>query len=202
MEPGPNKGHVSSPSVDGLVRRLAPNASGTDLGLPASTQDVLRSIALHARRQPGLEGARAPAASTPAPKGVTALFVGADSTAVTRAAEVVARELGRDLYRVDLDRVVSKYIGETEKNLNRVLAAAESARWVLLFDEADALFGKRTSVGDSHDRYANLETGYLLERLEAFDGLAILATNRKTALDDAFLRRIRHVVDLPAVPGG
>ena len=130
--------------------------------------------------------------------GVTALFVGPDSTAVTRAAEVLANELGRDLYRVNLSQVVSKYIGETEKNLSRVFEAAEQAGWVLFFDDADALFGNRTDVKDSHDRYANLETGFLLDRMERFEGLSILATNRKDSLDDAFTRRMKHIVNFPA----
>ena len=159
--------------------------------------EVLRSIALDARRQADAVERPTRAGATPATTGVTALFVGSDSAAATRAAEALASELGRELYRVDLSQVVSKYIGETEKNLNRVFDAAEKAEWVLFFDEADALFGKRTDVKDSHDRYANIEIDYLLGRLEAFKGLAILATNRKASLDDAFTRRIRHVVDFP-----
>jgi SpoVK/Ycf46/Vps4 family AAA+-type ATPase len=113
------------------------------------------------------------------------------------AAEVLANELRLDLYRIDLSQVVSKYIGETEKNLSRVFDAAEEGAAVLLFDEADALFGKRSDVKDSHDRYANIEVSYLLQRMEAYRGLAILTTNRKSALDQAFLRRIRFVVDFP-----
>ncbi len=113
------------------------------------------------------------------------------------AAEVLANELGLDLYRIDLASVVSKYIGETEKNLRRVFDAAESSGAILLFDEADALFGKRSEVKDSHDRYANIEVSYLLQRMEAYRGLAILTTNLKSALDPAFLRRIRFVVQFP-----
>ena len=116
------------------------------------------------------------------------------------AAEVLASELALDLYRIDLSAVVSKYIGETEKNLRRVFDAAEGGGAVLLFDEADALFGKRSEVKDSHDRYANIEVSYLLQRMEAYRGLAILTTNREAALDSAFLRRLRFVVRLP-VPG-
>jgi SpoVK/Ycf46/Vps4 family AAA+-type ATPase len=125
---------------------------------------------------------------------VTALFTASDSATTVRAAEVMATELGRELYRVDLDQVVSTYIGETEKNLSRVFESAERAGAVLLIDEADALFGSRTDVKDAHDRYANIEIGYLLERVEAYEGLVILATNRKESIDEAFLRRIRHVV--------
>ena len=113
------------------------------------------------------------------------------------AAEVLASELQLDLYRIDLSSVVSKYIGETEKNLRRVFDAAEEGGAILLFDEADALFGKRSEVKDSHDRYANIEISYLLQRMEAYRGLAILTTNMKSALDRAFLRRLRFVVEFP-----
>ena len=115
------------------------------------------------------------------------------------AAAALANELGVDVYRVDLGKLMSKYVGETEKNLRRVFAAAEEAGAVLLFDEADALFGKRTDVKDAHDRYANIEVGHLLERLESFTGVAILATNTKSNIDPAFVRRIRYIVDLPNV---
>ena len=184
--------------AEGLVERLPAEATWADLALPQSQQEALRSITFDAqRRTSATEAGARNAGSSASPASLTALFVGPDSTGQTRAAEVLARELGRDLYRVDLGRLTSKYIGETEKNLNRVLEAAQSRGWVLFFDEADALFGKRTDVKDSHDRYANLDTSYLLERLEAFQGLAILATNRKASRDDAFIRRIRHVVDFP-----
>ena len=113
------------------------------------------------------------------------------------AAEVIAADLRLDLYRIDLSAVVSKYIGETEKNLRRVFDAAEDGGAILFFDEADALFGKRSEVKDSHDRYANIEVNYLLQRMEDYRGLAILATNMKTALDPAFMRRLRFVVDFP-----
>jgi SpoVK/Ycf46/Vps4 family AAA+-type ATPase len=113
------------------------------------------------------------------------------------AAEVLARDLDLDLYRIDLSQIVSKWIGETEKNLARVFDAAERSGAVLFFDEADALFGKRTEVSDSHDRYANIEVDYLLQRMEEYRGLAILATNMKSQLDQAFLRRLRFVLDFP-----
>jgi SpoVK/Ycf46/Vps4 family AAA+-type ATPase len=129
--------------------------------------------------------------------GVSALFAGPSGTGKTMAAEVLANELQLDLYRIDLSQVVSKYIGETEKNLRRVFAEAEAGGMVLFFDEADALFGKRSEIKDSHDRYANIEVGYLLQRMEAYRGLAILATNMKGALDTAFLRRIRFSVQFP-----
>lgn len=113
------------------------------------------------------------------------------------AAEVLARDLRLSLYRIDLSAVVSKYIGETEKNLRRVFEAAEQGAAVLFFDEADALFGKRSEVKDSHDRYANIEVNYLLQRMESYRGVAVLATNMRSALDQAFLRRLRFVVTFP-----
>ena len=132
--------------------------------------------------------------------GLCALFAGPPGTGKTMAAEVIAAELDLPLYRIDLSQVVNKYIGETEKNLRRLFNAADASDVILFFDEADALFGKRTEVKDAHDRYANLEISYLLERMERFKGLAVLATNRKQDLDEAFLRRLRFVVDFP-LPG-
>jgi hypothetical protein len=129
--------------------------------------------------------------------GITALFAGESGTGKTLAAEVLANELGLDLRRIDLSAVVSKYIGETEKSLRAVFDAAEDSGAVLLFDEADALFGKRSDVKDSHDRYANIEVSYLLQRMDAYQGLAVLATNARAALDSAFLRRIRFIVQFP-----
>jgi SpoVK/Ycf46/Vps4 family AAA+-type ATPase len=129
--------------------------------------------------------------------GVSVLFAGASGTGKTMAAEVIANELHLPLYRVDLSTVVNKYIGETEKNLRRLFDAAEDGGAILHCDEADALFGKRSEVKDSHDRHANIEIDYLLQRIEAFRGLAILTTNMKNALDSAFLRRLRFVVNFP-----
>jgi SpoVK/Ycf46/Vps4 family AAA+-type ATPase len=129
--------------------------------------------------------------------GITALFSGPPGTGKTLAAGLVAQTLGYDLYRVDLARVVSKYIGETEKNLDAVFTAARDAGVVLLFDEADALFGKRSAVQDAHDRYANLEVAYLLQKMEVYDGVAVLATNLRDNLDPAFLRRLAFVISFP-----
>jgi len=126
---------------------------------------------------------------------VSALFTGEPGTGKTMAAEVVAADLGLDLYVIDLSSVVDKYIGETEKNLERIFAGAEGVNGVLFFDEADALFGKRSEVSDAHDRYANLEVAYLLQRMERFDGLAILATNLRANLDEAFARRLSLLVE-------
>ena len=128
---------------------------------------------------------------------MTALFAGPSGTGKTMAAEVLAGELGLDLYTVDLATVVDKYVGETEKNLDRIFAEAERVNGVILFDEADALFGKRSEVSDAHDRYANVEVAYLLQRMELFDGIAILATNLRANLDEAFTRRLDSLVDFP-----
>jgi len=129
--------------------------------------------------------------------GITALFSGPSGTGKTMAAEALANHLKLDLYRIDLSQVVSKYIGETEKNLVRVFDKAEKNDSVLFFDEADALFGKRTGVRDSHDRYANIETNHLLQRMDAYDGLVILAANKKSTLDESIIRRLRFAVDFP-----
>jgi SpoVK/Ycf46/Vps4 family AAA+-type ATPase len=136
-------------------------------------------------------------ARLPRGRGISALFSGPSGTGKTMAAEVLAKHLKIDLYRIDLAGVVSKYIGETEKNLRNVFEAAEQTGAILFFDEADALFGKRSEVKDSHDRYANIEVNYLLQRMEDYRGLAILCTNRRAALDRAFLRRLRFVVEFP-----
>jgi SpoVK/Ycf46/Vps4 family AAA+-type ATPase len=160
-------------------------------------RDALRAIVQSARAQARVTQSPTRTASAPAGTGVTALFVAPDAATAATAAEAIANELGREVYRVDLSQVVSKYIGETEKNLRQVFEEAERSGAVLFFDEADALFGRRTDVKDAHDRYANIETNYLLERLEAYQGLAILATNRRENLDDAFIRRVRHVVSFP-----
>ncbi|NJD29240.1 MAG: ATP-binding protein, partial [Chloroflexi bacterium] len=130
-------------------------------------------------------------------RGITALFAGESGTGKTLAAEVVAAHLGLDLYVIDLSTVIDKYIGETEKNLDRIFAEADRVNGVLLFDEADAIFGKRSEVRDARDRYANVEVAYLLQRMERFDGLAVLTTNLRANLDEAFTRRIDVIVDFP-----
>jgi ATPase family associated with various cellular activities (AAA) len=179
-----------------LARHVEPVATWEDLVLPGAAVATLGEIAAQVRNRatvhedwgfdrPGARGL-----------GITALFTGESGTGKTLAAEVLANELALDLHVIDLSAVVSKYIGETEKNLRLVFDAAEDGA-ILLFDEADALFGRRTDVKDSHDRYANLEVSYLLQRMEAYRGLAILTTNAKTALDQAFRRRIRFVVSFP-----
>jgi SpoVK/Ycf46/Vps4 family AAA+-type ATPase len=133
-------------------------------------------------------------------KGVSVLFTGPTGSGKTMAAEVIANDLGLDMYKIDLSGVISKYIGETEKNLERIFSAAERSNAILFFDEADALFGKRSEVHDAHDRYANIETSYLLQRMEQYDGIAILATNLRANLDEAFVRRLAYTVRFP-LPG-
>jgi hypothetical protein len=185
------------PSLDQLAQRIEPKAVWDDLKLPEAEKSLLRQIAdqvaqrgvvyddwgFRERMNRGLS--------------ISVLFAGESGTGKTMAAEVIANELGLSLYRIDLSAVVSKYIGETEKNLRKLFDAAEEGGAILFFDEADALFGRRSEVKDSHDRYANIEVNYLLQRMESFRGLAILATNMKNALDGAFLRRIRFVVNFP-----
>src|SRR4030095_12722278 len=129
--------------------------------------------------------------------GITALFAGPPGTGKTMAAEIVAGSLGLDRYRIDLSAVVSKYVGETEKNLERIFRAADQGDAVLLFDEADALFGKRSEVRDAHDGYANVEVAYLLQRLESYAGLAVLTTNLRGNIDEAFIRRLDCVIEFP-----
>jgi hypothetical protein len=183
--------------LDELAQRVEPAAHWDDLVLPEPQKATLRQIATHAKHRFAVYDAWGFAAKGTRGLGISALFAGESGTGKTMAAEVLANELHLDLYRIDLAAAVSKYIGETEKNLKRIFDAAEDSGTILLFDEADALFGKRSDVKDSHDRYANIEVSYLLQRMEAYRGLAILNTNMKSALDTAFLRRLRFVVQFP-----
>lgn len=183
--------------LDDLGRRIEPRADWDALVLADRQLRILKEIVAHVRRRSTVYQDWGFAKALRSGLGVTALFAGGSGTGKTLAAEVMAKELGLDLFIIDLSQVVSKYIGETEKNLSKVFDAAERGGALLLFDEADALFGKRSEVKDSHDRYANLEVSYLLMRMEAYRGLAILTTNMKKALDSAFMRRIRFVVDFP-----
>ena len=185
------------PRLDDLAQRIVTQSQWDELVLPAREKAQLRNICTHLKHRPKVYGAWGFEAAGRRGLGVTALFAGVSGTGKTMAAEVLANELSLDLYRIDLASVVSKYIGETEKNLRRVFDAAEEGGAILFFDEADALFGKRSEVKDSHDRYANIEINYLLQRMESYRGLAVLATNMRSALDTAFLRRIRFVVNFP-----
>ena len=185
------------PHLEDLAQRIEPAAAWDDLVLPGVQKQLLREVAMHVRQRARVYEDWGFAARNSRGLGISALFAGPSGTGKTMAAEVLANELRLDLYRIDLSSVVSKYIGETEKNLRRVFEAAEGGGAILLFDEADALFGKRSEVRDSHDRYANIEVSYLLQRMETYRGLAILTTNMKGALDSAFLRRLRFVVQFP-----
>ncbi|NJK75297.1 MAG: AAA family ATPase [Microcoleus sp. SU_5_6] len=184
----------SRPRLDDLSQRIVPAATWDDLVLPETARQTLREIAAHVKQRTKVYEQWGFASKGGRGLGISALFAGTSGTGKTMSAEVLAGELQLDLYRIDLSSVVSKYIGETEKNLRRVFDAAEGGATILLFDEADAIFGKRSDVKDSHDRYANMEVSYLLQRMESYQGLAILTTNLKDSLDTAFLRRIRFVV--------
>ncbi len=185
------------PALDQLAQRIEPKARWDDIKLPGAERDLLRQIADQVAQRSTVYDDWGFRERMNRGLSISALFAGESGTGKTMAAEVIANELGLSLYRIDLSAVVSKYIGETEKNLRKLFDAAEEGGSILFFDEADALFGRRSEVKDSHDRYANIEVNYLLQRLESFRGLAILATNMKSALDSAFLRRIRFVVNFP-----
>jgi len=187
----------SRPRLEALAQRLETRAGWDQLVLPANELALLHHIADQVGQRGRVYEEWGFAARMNRGLGISALFAGESGTGKTMAAEVLAHELSLDLYRIDLSSVVSKYIGETEKNLRRLFDAAERGGVILFFDEADSLFGKRSEVKDAHDRYANIEISYLLQRMEAYRGLAILATNMKSALDRAFTRRLRFIVDFP-----
>ncbi len=185
------------PRLDGMAQRIEPAAGWDDLVLPEPQRRTLKEIVVHVDRRLKVYEDWGFAGKCKRGLGISVLFSGTSGTGKTMAAEVLAEELKLDLYKIDLSAVVSKYIGETERNLRQVFDAAEEGGAILLFDEADALFGKRSEVKDSHDRYANIEVSYLLQRMESYRGLAILTTNMKEAMDQAFLRRIRFTVPFP-----
>ncbi|MET9359812.1 ATP-binding protein [Streptomyces sp. NPDC006632] len=188
---------LSAPLLDRHARRVRPAVGFADLVLPAEPLGMLHELAGRARHRDRVLGEWRLRTGGGRGRGVVALFAGDSGTGKTLAAEVVAGELGLDMYVVDLSSVVDKYVGETEKNLEKIFAEADRTDSVLLFDEADAVFGKRSEVKSSHDRYANLESAYLLQRLEAFDGIAVLTTNLRANIDEAFTRRIDLIVDFP-----
>jgi hypothetical protein len=183
--------------LERLARRIRPEVGWPNLVLPDASAAPLRELVARARWRDLVRDEWGMGRGGSRGDGITALFAGPSGTGKTLAAEVIAGELGLDLYAIDLAMVVDKYIGETEKNLDRLFAEAERVNGVLFFDEADALFGKRSEVHDARDRYANVETAYLLQRMEAFDGIAILATNLRANLDDAFARRLDALIDFP-----
>nr|WP_112473960.1 ATP-binding protein [Streptomyces sp. ST1020] len=183
--------------LDRLARRVEPGVGWDDLVLPAGTYRRLHELAVRARHRDQVLGQWGMRPGGGRGRAVIALFAGESGTGKTMSAEVVAADLGMDLYVVDLSTVVDKYIGETEKNLERIFTEASAVNAVLLFDEADAIFGKRSEVKDAHDRHANIESAYLLQRMESFDGIAILTTNLRANLDEAFTRRLDVVADFP-----
>jgi SpoVK/Ycf46/Vps4 family AAA+-type ATPase len=187
----------SRPRLESLARRVEPVATWDDLVLPQPALTALRELCDRVINRHTVLRLWGMDRRTNRRIGVNALFAGPSGAGKTMAAQVIAGELGLDLFVVDLSGVVNKYIGETEKNLDAIFTAAENSDAVLLFDEADALFGKRSEVRDSHDRYANLEVSYLLQRMETHDGVALLATNLRQSLDEAFLRRLDFVIRFP-----
>ncbi len=183
--------------LERLARRIEPVVGWADLVLPPVVEGQLRELTARARHRDKVVDEWGMGHRSPRARGITGLFAGDSGTGKTMSAEVVARDLDFDLYVIDLSTVVDKYIGETEKNLDRIFTEADRVNGVLLFDEADALFGKRSEVKDARDRYANVEVAYLLQRMESFDGVAILTTNLRTNVDDAFTRRLDAIVDFP-----
>ena len=185
------------PEINELAERIEPLADWGDIVLPEEQKTMLKAIASQVKQRNKVYEKWGFAKKISRGLGISVLFAGESGTGKTMAAEVLANDLHLDLYKIDLSKVVNKYIGETEKNLKKIFDAAEDGGAILLFDEADALFGKRSEVKDSHDRYSNIEVSYLLQRMEAYRGLAILTTNMRSALDKAFLRRIRFVIQFP-----
>ncbi len=190
------RSHSSSRLV-GLARKIVPRYTWDDIVLPRDQLTMLQEIVSTVRGRPKVLEQWGVGKKLVASAGIPSLFSGPPGTGKTMAAEVIAAELDLDLYKIDLSTIVSKYIGETEKNLEKIFREAENSNAILFFDEADSLFGKRSEVRDSHDRYANIEISYLLQRMEAYDGVTILATNLRANLDEAFTRRLQFAVDFP-----
>ncbi|XHX78779.1 MAG: ATP-binding protein [Stenomitos frigidus ULC029] len=187
----------SSQILEGLTRKITPRYTWTDIVLPADQLARLKEICNHIRYRHVVYNDWGFDRKLSLGKGLNTLFSGPPGTGKTMAAEIIAHELRLDLYQIDLSQIVSKYIGETEKNLNRIFTAAESANAILLFDEADSLFGKRSEIKDAHDRYANIEVAYLLQKMEEYEGITILTTNLAQNLDEAFTRRLRFIIEFP-----
>ena len=187
----------SSPGLANLAHKIEARYTWADIVLPTDQVAILNEIIATVRGRPLVLETWGVGEKLAASAGVTILFAGPPGTGKTMAAEVIAAELGLELYKIDLSTVVNKYIGETEKNLGRIFDEASNSNAILFFDEADAIFGKRSEVKDAHDRYANIEVSYLLQRMETYDGVTILATNLRANLDDAFTRRLQFAVDFP-----
>ncbi len=189
--------HASSSLLGELATQLTPRYRWADLVLPSRQREVLGSISAYLRHRDRVLSEWGYERAVARTQGLKVLFAGESGTGKTMAAEVLGAELGLELFRVDLSTIVSKYIGETEKNLDRIFEAATGSNAILFFDEADALFGKRSEVSDAHDRYANIEVAYLLQKMEGYPGAVILATNFRQNIDDAFVRRLDFVIDFP-----
>lgn len=187
----------SSGRLDSLAHKINATYAWNDIVLPPDQLLQLQEICIQVRHRRTVLERWGFDRRLAMGKGVNVLFAGQSGTGKTMAAEIIASDLGLELYKVDLSTMVSKYIGETEKNLDRIFAAAREANAILFFDEADAIFGKRSEVKDAHDRYANIEVGYLLQKMEEYDGVVILATNLRKNLDDAFIRRLHVAIDFP-----
>jgi SpoVK/Ycf46/Vps4 family AAA+-type ATPase len=181
-----------------LAKKIQPKYTWKDIVLPEDSLAQLGEICQWVKHHHQVLGEWGFDRKLSLGKGVNALFSGPSGTGKTMAAEIMANKLALDLYKINLSTVISKYIGETEKNLERIFTAAENANAILFFDEADALFGKRSEVRDSHDRYANVEISYLLQKMETYEGITILATNLRQNLDEAFVRRLAFTIHFPA----
>lgn len=188
---------IAAPRLKGLARKIETPFTWSDIVLPEGQMAQLKEIASHASRSQVVFDSWGFGRTFSYGRGIAALFEGQSGTGKTMAASIIGRALGLDVYQIDLSSVVSKYIGETEKNLSVIFSEAQDSSAVLFFDEADALFGKRSEVKDAHDRYANIETAYLLQRMEEYSGIVILATNMKQNLDEAFVRRMRFIIHFP-----
>ncbi|MCC7360174.1 MAG: ATP-binding protein [Anaerolineales bacterium] len=189
--------NYSSPGLATLAHKIEARYTWSDIVLPADQLAMLREVITTVRGRPQVLETWGVGAKLASSAGVSVLFAGPPGTGKTMAAEVIAAELGLELYKIDLSTVVNKYIGETEKNLGRIFDEAARSNAILFFDEADAVFGKRSEVKDAHDRYANIEVSYLLQRMETYDGITVLATNLRANLDEAFTRRLQFAVDFP-----
>ena len=187
----------SDPKLNTLARKVRPVHGWKDIVLPADALAQLTEMCQRVAQSYRVLGEWGFASKLSTGRGVNALFAGPSGTGKTMAAGILAQELGLELYKIDLSQVVSKYIGETEKNLDSIFTGAENSNIILFFDEADALFGKRSEVRDSHDRYANIEISYLLQKMEEYEGVAILATNLRQNLDEAFVRRLAFSINFP-----
>ena len=189
---------LSNQKLGSIAKKVESQYTWSDIMLPSETIEQLEQICNHVKYKNIVYGKWGFERKSSRGNGLNIIFSGHSGTGKTMAAEIIANELKLDLYKIDLSLVISKYIGETEKNLGQVFNEAEERNAILFFDEADALFGKRSDVKDAHDRYANTEINYLLQKMEDYTGISILATNLKKNIDDAFLRRLNFLVDFPA----